>query len=211
MMRKMQIVAYLGAVSAALFAHTNASAIEADVAVDAEFRQAITLSVSQTIDFTPGGRSLEYTDVTNITGVTDYVSIATNGAMSNPGGSRLTTGYATGNRGELAFTGEDASVSISCNTNTRLSESGGVDLLLTNAELDVAPTIGAVGAALGAGDYDCAGLGTTPYTYVITGNAGVIAAGGRLEGVANMPSGLYSSTNVAEGGIPMTVRVVYGP
>lgn len=212
MIRKMQILAYLGVATAALLTHTNAKAIDADVSVQAQFRAALTLTVDQNIDFTPGLRALEYTDVLNIDGSTDYVSMATNGDLSIPGGSRLTTAYTTGERGELSFTGENASVSISCNTNTTLSETGtGIDLPLSNVELDVAATIGAAGAALGAGDYDCAGLGTTPYTYTITGGAGAIAAGGRLEGVASMPSAVYDTANTGDGGVPLTVRVVYGP
>ena len=212
MIRKMQILAYLGAASAALLVHNTAQAIDADVAAEAQFRTALTLTVSQTIDFTPGARALEFATPASINGTNDYISMATDGTLSNPGGSLLTTAYPSGQRGELAFTGDNASVSISCNTNTTLAETGaGLALPFTNVELDVAGTIGAVGAALGAGDYDCAGLGTTPFTYTITGNAGVIAVGGRLEGIPNMTSAVYSTVNTGNGGIPLTVRVVYGP
>lgn len=208
MIRKMQFLAYLGAVSAALFAH-NAHAIDATVGAEAQFRTALTLTVSQTIDFTPGARALEYTDAANITGGTDYISMGTDGSLV-ANGTRLSTAYSSGQRGELAFTGDNASVSISCNTDTVLANGAGTILLpLSNVELDVAATIGAVGAAVGAGDYDCAGVGTTPYTYTITGNAGVIAVGGRLEGVANMNSAVYATTNT--NGVPVSVRVVYGP
>jgi hypothetical protein len=208
MNRTMRICLMTTAISALMGA--AAWATDEDVNVEAQFRQAIILTENNQVDFTPGTASVDYTDVANITNVTDFVTLATNDAIVAAG--RLSTGLTNGTAGQVTIAGEpNTSVDISCRS-TGMALSDGIGTTLNFLQARVSVDAAGTGDPFGTPDSICAGVGTTPIPFTLSGaGAGIVTIGGRINPVASMPSGVYTTANTGTGGVPLTLRVVYTP
>ncbi len=211
MIRKMQIIGYLGASTVALGAATLAFALDEPMDVTARFRLALTLTEVNPIEFSPGTGSIDFANAASLVAGTDFVRMATNGALSF-GGTLLTSALAAGGPGRVDIAGEGStSVDVSCDSaGVTLDQPGvgGVQLDFSEASIKLDTT--GTGAAQGAHDDLCAGLGVSPFPYTLSaGGAGVVTIGGRVDAIANMPSALYSTANPE--GVAFNLRVVYTP
>lgn len=174
-----------------------AYAADQNVDVLASFRQALTLTKNQDVDFTPGAT---FIDFAGTPAGTDLVNLATNNAITY--GGVAFSGPATGQAGDISISGDGASaVNISCTTGATLAEAGGATVSVNAMEISMN-----TGDAFGAADDTCAGLGTSPLSHTLDGTD-VILLGGRVVGNGTIITAAYSTATA--GGTPATVRVVY--
>lgn len=173
-----------------------AIAADQDVEVLATMRQAISLTKNLDVDFS----SVDPIDFTGTPAGTDFVQLGSNGAITYAGAAF--SGPSTGQAGDVDINGDGTSgVDISCTATATLAEAGGATITANQMQISMN-----TGDAFGSADYTCAGLGTTPHSYTLTGTD-TILMGGRLVGNGTIIAGAYSTATGA--GVAATVRVVY--
>jgi hypothetical protein len=209
MIRKTQILGYLGASAAALsMASSGFAANPEPINIEAQFRQALVLTEINQIDFTPATGSIDY--LSPVTGAS-RVTMATNGDLAATG--NFSTALTLGTAGQITITGEPATgVSVSCrSTGMFLSDNGGTPVLLPFDQAQIEVNAAGTGDTYAGADYQCLGIDITPYAgYTLDGGgSGVIRVGGRISGVTGMGSAVYTSAN--SGGVPASVKVIYTP
>lgn len=171
-------------------------AADQTVDVTATFRQAISLTKNFDMDFS----SVSAIDYAGIPAGTDLVQMGTDGNITY--GGTAFSGPSTGQPGDVDISGDGASaVDISCSTGATMAETGGATVTVDQIQLSMN-----TGDTFGSADYTCAGVGTTPHSYTLTGTD-TILLGGRLVGNATITNGAYSTATA--GGTAATVRVVY--
>ncbi|MCP5405835.1 MAG: hypothetical protein H6922_06415 [Pseudomonadaceae bacterium] len=185
--------------SAAVMMMTGvAHAVDQDVEVDAEFRQALSLTLNNDIDFTPGATYIEYT--TGSIDAADFITLGTNDTVAYV--DDAFSGPTTGQAGDVSINGATgADVNISCTTGATISD--GTNTLSVD-QMQVSMN---TGDAFGAADYTCAGLGTTPHSYTLTGTDNILMGGRIVGNSGTITDSVYSTTNAS--GVAATVRVVY--
>lgn len=171
-------------------------AADQTVDVTATFRQAISLTKNFDMDFS----SVSAIDYAGTPAGTDLVQMGTDGNITY--GGTAFSGPSTGQPGDVDISGDGASaVDISCSTGATMAETGGATVTVDQIQLSMN-----TGDTFGSADYTCAGVGTTPHSYTLTGTD-TILLGGRLVGNATITNGAYSTATA--GGTAATVRVVY--
>lgn len=195
----MKIIKLLAVLGVCAMAANQVYADTETVDSEAEFRQAVSLVKNTDIDFTTGSGVIEFTGAP--TGA-DLIQLGSNGNIGTAG--TVFTAPATGVVGDVDINGDGTSaVDISCTATATLSD--GVNTIAMN---QVALSLN-TGRAFGSEDYTCAGVGTTPHSYTLTG-ADKILMGGHIDGgsvVGTLGAGVYNTSNV--GGSNITVDVVY--
>lgn len=176
----------------------GAYAVDQNVAVDAEFRQALSLTLNFDIDFTPGATYIDY--VTGNIDAADFVTIGTDGTVGFV--DDAFTGGTSGQAGDVSINGSTgAGVDISCTTGATITD-GTNALTVDQMQLSMN-----TGDTFGSADYTCAGLGTTPHSYTLTGTDNMLLGGRIVGNSGTITSSVYSTGNA--GGAAATVRVVY--
>jgi len=173
----------------------NAYAVDESVEVEAEFRQAISLTVTD-MDFTTGTNVIEFAGTP---GATDLVNLGTDGNITT--GGTAFTAPTTGQAGDIAVSGATGlTIEVSCSDDATISDGTNS---LTVGSLEVVMD---TGVAFGSGT-DCEGLGTNPLTHTLDGTD-VVLMGGQIEGDSGtVTTNVYNTTNA--GGTAATIRVVY--
>ncbi|MFZ2586921.1 MAG: hypothetical protein WAZ18_02175 [Alphaproteobacteria bacterium] len=175
----------------------TAVAVDQNVDVLATFRQALTLTKNQDIDFTNGATPIEFAGTP---AGTDTISMGSSGAIAYAGVAF--SGPTTGTAGDVDIGGAATSaVNISCSTGATLANASAATVAVNEVKLDMN-----TGAAYGSAAYTCAGVGTTPHSHTLDGTDKILL-GARIVGNATIASGDYSSA--LAGGTPVTVRAVY--
>lgn len=175
-------------------------AVEQEIEVSARMRVGLSFANKVDMDFSPGG----YIDFYGAPDpLVDFVELGSDGNITVQG-TVFQPSAMVGTPGRVDIVGDGSStVVISCDTTATLEEAGTAhQLTMDQAQL----TMNTPDTFLSP-DYTCAGLGTTPHTYTLTGVSDTIFLGGRLVGSASVTTALYSTAIGA--GVPVTVRVLY--
>lgn len=189
----------LAAAAAIVLPATVVSAATTTIDAVAVFRQAITLTPVQDMDF----GAIEFSGMP--TSVNDSVTLATNGAQSY--GAGVFSGSASGTPGSVLMSaGTDGlTVEVSCDASAIMSNGSGATIHVNQIEIAAENATAAAGGANA-----CAGIGTPSMTFALAlGTFDNLILGGTIDGstaTAFVP-GSYS-TGFA-GGNDIEIEIVY--
>lgn len=190
------LLATVGTLTLSLAA--NVYAVDEDVEAEAEFRQALALTLVTDIDFTPG------TDVIEFTGTpatADVINLATSGAITT--GGTAFSAPSTGTVGNVSIAGANGlAVEVSCTDTATISDGTNS---LTVGSLEIVMDTGV--ALGGAGVDDCEGLGVSPLVHTLDGTDNVLMGGIIEGGSGTVTTAVYNTGNT--GGTAATIRVLY--
>lgn len=180
----------------------TALALDQTIDIEAQMRTGLTFSSVVNMDFTPGAAHIDFYG--SPTPGTDYVTLATDGTIAAATSLFVPTN-STGTPASLIINGDGSShVDISCSTTATLAVSGTANTMTVD-QLELAMNTGTT--FQGGSTYACAGLGTTPLDYTLTGGTNTLYMGGRLDGTPTPTTNIYGAMQT--GGTPATIRVTY--